>query len=82
MTRNLRNWNYRDVTRFLKEKGFELSHAMKGSHQAWVKLDENNEPQTFVEVSINQKGYPPKTLRTMILQSEISEDEWLNWSRS
>lgn len=78
----LYNWTYRDVTRFLKENGFSYFEPLKGSHEAWIKLGANGEPQRIVEVNLAKKSYKPKTLKTMIRQSGISQDEWIKWARS
>jgi predicted RNA binding protein YcfA (HicA-like mRNA interferase family) len=82
MTRRLYNWTYRDVTAFLKEHGFEFQKPLKGSHQAWVKFDNNNEPVRRVEVHLPHDSYQPKTLKSMIRQSGIDEAEWIKWGGS
>ena len=81
MRRNVRNWNYRDVTRFLQENGFEFAHPLKGSHQAWVKLNNEGDP-IIVEVSRPKTSYKIKTLADMIRQSEIPQEEWFKWAQS
>ena len=82
MSRKFRNWNYRNFTDFLKEHGFSHQKPLKGSHQAWIKHGENGEPDRRVEVSIPHNSYYPKTVRNMIRQSGISEDEWIKWAGS
>jgi len=82
MTRRLHNWNYEDVTRFLKEKGFNYQKPLKGSHEAWFKAGENGAPDRRVEVNIPKDSYAPKTMKIMILQSGLSEAEWINWANS
>ena len=82
MTRILRNWNYREVTRFLKENGFEFGYPMKGSHQASIKLNEKGEPRWIVEVSRPKTSYKQKTLAAMIRDSGIPQEEWIKWAQS
>jgi predicted MPP superfamily phosphohydrolase len=40
MARRLHNWNYHNVTDFLKENGFTFYKEVGGSHQAWIKYGE------------------------------------------
>lgn len=75
MPNGVRNWSYRDVTDFLKERGFEYKENRKGSHEAWVNFETNK----IVEINIS-KAYPPKTLQTMIRQSGIEQKEWVKWA--
>ena len=82
MTNILYNWTYRDVTRFLKENGFRYFEPLRGSHEAWIKLGANGEPKRIVEVNLAKKSYKPKTLKTMIRQSGITQNEWIKWARS
>ena len=82
MTNRLYNWTYRDVTDFLKENGFDFFESLKDSHEAWVKLGDNGEPDRIVEVYFSHRSYPPKTLKTMIRQSGIDQKEWIAWASS
>jgi predicted RNA binding protein YcfA (HicA-like mRNA interferase family) len=82
MSRKLSNWNYRKVTNFLKEHGFNYQKPLKGSHQAWIKYGESGEPDRRVEVSIPYTSYHPKTVRNMIRQSGIDKTTWFEWSDS
>jgi hypothetical protein len=82
MVRRLHNWNYSDVTDFLRENGFSFFKELAGSHEAWIKLSENGEPDRIVEVNFTHGSYPVKTLKTMIRQSGIDQDEWITWGRS
>jgi hypothetical protein len=67
-------WTYRDVTKFLGERGFEFYEAL-GHSQVWVKLRRNGEPGRFVEIKFTQGFYSSKTLNKMIRQSGIDEAE-------
>jgi len=82
MPRRLHNWTYRDVTDFLKENGFSFFEPLKGSHEAWIKLGKNGEPDRIAEVNFTSKGYKPRTLKTMIHQLGIGQNEWIKWARS
>jgi hypothetical protein len=82
MPRRLHNWTYRDVTTFLKGHGFEYQKALKGSHEAWFKAGLDGEQDRRVEVSVPRDSYRPKTLRTMVHQSGIDENEWFSWASS
>ena len=82
MTRGLHNWSYRDVTQFLKEHGFAYHGPYFGSHELWAKLKEDGTPERKVEVCRPKDAYPPKTLKNMIHQSGIDEDEWRKWASS
>ncbi len=80
MTSKIYNWTYRDVTHFLKENGFSFFEPLKGSHEAWIKLGDDGEPNRIVEVNFSHRSYPPKTLKTMIRQSGVEQEEWLAWA--
>jgi len=82
MVNRLFNWTYRDVTNFLKEHDFNFYEALKGSHESWIKLTENGEPDRIVEVNFTHCSYPVKTLKTMIRQSGIPQEEWIKWASS
>jgi len=82
MTNRFYNWTYRDVTNFIKENGFRYDGPLKGSHEAWIKLGKNDEPDRIVEVNFSHRSYPPKTLKIMIGQSGIDRDEWIKWASS
>ena len=80
MTNRLYNWTYRDVTNFIKENGFSYDGPLKGSHEGWVKLGTNGEPDRIVEVNFSHRSYPPKTLKIMIRQSGIDRKKWIEWA--
>jgi len=77
MARGLKNWTCREVTEFLKDRGFYFSHT-KGSHYFYVKKAEK---EYTVEVNFLTGGesYPPLTMKTMIINSGIPEKEWRDW---
>ena len=79
MPNGLFNWCYSDVTKFLKEKGFEFLETRKGSHEAWI----NKNTQAIVEINFHgTKSFPPRTVETMIRQSKMDKKEWRKWAGS
>ena len=79
MTRQLTNWSYQDVTAFLKEHGFSFFEQLKGSRQAWIKLQDDGEPDRIVELSSRTDQYSARTMRSIIRQSGIAEMDWIEW---
>ena len=79
MTRKLHNWSYQHVTDFLKENGFSFFEELKGSRQAWIKLQDSGEPDRIVEINFRTDNYPAKMMKTIIRQSGISERDWTEW---
>ena len=75
----MRNWSYKDVTDFLREKGFPFYKGLKGSHQAWIKRATDDHTDTIVEVNFTHRPYPPHTLKLFMYQSGIDKKEWLKW---
>ena len=76
MPHGLYNWTAEEVVRFLKAHGFSLNHT-KGSHYYYV----SRYGGAFRQVSVpfhGSKALKPKTLKSIILQSGIPKDEWLN----
>jgi len=82
MVRRLHNWSYSDVTDLLREHGFGFFKELPGSHEAWIKLTADGEPDRIVEVNFTHRSYPVRTLKTMIRQSGIRQDDWVRWGRS
>jgi hypothetical protein len=82
MVNRLFNWTYRDVTDFLKEHEFSFFEPLKGSRESWIKLTENGEPDRIVEVNFTHSSYPARTLKTIIRQSGIPREQWVEWERS
>lgn len=73
MPNGLRNWTYKDLSKFLKSRNFKLDYMKKGSHEFWI----NREKDKIVNVNRTNATYPIKTLETMITQSGIPKKEWL-----
>ena len=66
------------MERILKRNNFRLSRQ-KGSHQQFVGYVEGEKKR--VTVIANQKDFAPRTLKSIILQSGISEQEWIDGLR-
>ena len=64
----------KDVERILKKNNFTLSRR-KGSHQQFVGYVKGKKRR--VTVIVNQKHFAPRTLKSMILQSGLSQQEWV-----
>lgn len=79
MTRRLHNWTYRDVTDFLLDHGFLFFKPLKGSHENWIKHGEKGEADKIVELNFTHKSYPINTLKMIIYDSGIPQEEWIRW---
>jgi hypothetical protein len=82
MTRKLHNWSYQDVTNFLKKNGFSFFEELKGSRQAWIKLQDGGEPDRIVEITFRHGDYSERTMKSIIRQSGIPEGDWTEWAGS
>jgi predicted RNA binding protein YcfA (HicA-like mRNA interferase family) len=82
MARRLHNWSYREVIAFLRENDFVFFKTLGSSHERWIKHGESSQSDRIVEVNFTNKSYPVKTLKTMIRQSDIDENQWISWSGS
>lgn len=80
MARRLHNWNYGNVTEFLKKNGFNFLKELAGSHEHWIKYAEGDAPDRIVEVNFTHRSYPVKTLKAMIRRSGIHQDKWIRWA--
>jgi predicted RNA binding protein YcfA (HicA-like mRNA interferase family) len=70
----LKNINSREVERLLIKAGFILDRQ-KGSHLQYLRMMKGKILR--VTVVANRKSYSIDTLKTMIAQSGLSEDEWV-----
>jgi hypothetical protein len=82
MTRRLHNWTYLNVTDFLMANGFTFFREEGGSHQSWIKRGENGLPNIIVGVHFTRTSYLVKTVKRIIKQSGIDEEEWIKWASS
>jgi len=74
MNRRLRTISSRVVERILRRKGFTLSRQ-KGSHRQYIGVVRGKRYR--VTVVTGQREFTSKTLQSMIQQSGLSEEEWL-----
>ena len=65
--------SYRQVVQILRGHGFRMDRQ-EGSHQQWIGMVKG-QPH-IVTVIAKAKDYAPKTTKTMIRQSGLSENEW------
>jgi predicted RNA binding protein YcfA (HicA-like mRNA interferase family) len=76
MPRGKFNWTFKDIERFLKANGFVLHHV-RGSHHYYRGFIDGQLRMTHVEYH-GSGSIPPKTLESIIKQSGIPKDDWLN----
>lgn len=74
--RGFRNWSPREVEKFLREQGFIFDHQ-RGSHAYFY------HPRLKAKVCVPEYHHelPPKTLKSVIRQSAISDKTRLDWLR-
>ncbi len=72
--KRLLSFSSEDVEKILKKNNFALSRQ-KGSHQQFVGYVKGEKKR--VTVIANQKNFALRTLKSMVLQSGLSEEEWL-----
>ena len=75
MPRGLYNWTAEDVVRFLKAHDFSLNHT-RGSHYYYVGRAGGKLRQVSVPFH-GSRALKPRTLKSIIRQSGISQAEWL-----
>ncbi len=76
MSRNKSNWTFREVRKFLTKHGFILHHV-RGSHH-FFRGSQSGEIRMVHCQFHGKDSIHPKTLNSVIKQSGISEEEWLN----
>jgi len=65
--------SYRQVVQLLRKHGFSKDRQ-EGSHQQWIGTV-RGQPH-IVTVIVEAKDYAPKTMKSMIRQSGLGENEW------
>jgi predicted RNA binding protein YcfA (HicA-like mRNA interferase family) len=76
MARGKSNWTFTDVERFLRSHGFALHHT-RGSHYYYRGFAGGQLRMTHVQYH-GSTAIHQKTLGSIIKQSGIPEEEWLN----
>ncbi|MEK7480023.1 MAG: type II toxin-antitoxin system HicA family toxin [Patescibacteria group bacterium] len=74
MTRGVFNWTYKDVVDVLKAHGFRLND-IDSSHHFYIRFEHGR----FYQVTVPFHGsrvLKPRTLKSMILQSGLTKEEW------
>lgn len=74
MPRGFNNWNAAQVIKFLKRHAFVHTHT-RGSHFYYVGKVSGQDRQVCVPVHSGTSIHP-KTMKSIVLQSGISEKEW------
>ena len=69
-----RKLSSKDIERILKRNGFELV-SQKGSHKQFKGVVKGQKRR--VTVPANKKNFHPKTLKSMIRQSGLTEEEFI-----
>jgi predicted RNA binding protein YcfA (HicA-like mRNA interferase family) len=75
MSRNVFNWTFNDVVRFLKDYNFSLNHV-EGGHYFYTGCYKGKLYQVCVPFHGN-KSIDPRTLKGIINQSGIEKEKWL-----
>ena len=76
MSRRKSKLTFKEVVSFLKENGFTLHHT-RGSHHYFKGFKGGRIRTTHIQYH-GSSSIHPKTLSSVIQQSGISEEEWLN----
>ena len=74
MPRGFHNWTGALVIKFLKQNDFKHSHT-RGSHFYYVGKVDGKDHQVCIPVH-GGSSIHPKTLKSIIVQSGISDKEW------
>jgi len=74
MPRGLNNWSFSDVKHFLTAHNYHLSHV-EGSHYFYIGAYEGVARQVSVPFH-GTKAIHPKTMKSIVRQSGISQEEW------
>lgn len=77
MPRGLFNWIFRDVERFLKDHGFVFLRS-EGSHYHYTASIGGKTRLVQVQFHGNNITIKPRTLKSIIIQSGISQKEWIS----
>jgi len=76
MTKDIFNWTFTDVEKFLKQHGFIYAHA-KGSHYFYTG-HYGGQPRIVQVPFHGSKTLKPRTLKGIIKQSGILKEEWFS----
>lgn len=76
MPRGVFNWTFDDIVTVLKENSFVLIH-IEGSHHYYFGNYGGKSRQVSVQLH-GRKALKPRTLKSIIAQSGIPKEKWLN----
>jgi len=76
MPRSYFNWTFTDVVKFLKNHGYLFTNKVGGSHYYYIRRRPGGARLVHVPFH-GQKAIKPRTLKSIIVQSDISKEEWL-----
>jgi predicted RNA binding protein YcfA (HicA-like mRNA interferase family) len=75
MPNGIFNWTFNDVERFLKDRGFTLNYT-NASHYYYIGTQGGMLRNVCVPYH-GSKVIKPRTIKGIILQSGISQKEWI-----
>ena len=70
----LAGFRYRDIVRRLKQFGFEFDRQAAGSHEIWF----NPHTHRYTTIPNHPGDMPEGTLRAILRQAGIEQDDFLN----
>ena len=70
----LAGFKYREIVQRLKSLGFQFDRQAAGSHEIWV----NPSSHRYTTIPNHPGDMPEGTLRAILKQAGISQDEFLN----
>ena len=71
---NLAGFKYRKIAKRLQEFGFVLHRKGAGSHEIWCNIEQN----TCITIPKHSKDMPEFTLKQILKQAGVSENDFLN----
>jgi len=74
MAKNIFNWTFTDIEKFLKQNGFTYSHV-RGSHYFYTG-HYGHQPRIVQVPFHGSKTLKPRTMKGIIKQSGIPKEKW------
>lgn len=74
MPRGIKNWNYRQVKKFLEDNHFVLTHTRGSHHYFGGNID--SVPRMVTVPFHGKKSIAPRTMSSIIAQSGIDKKVW------
>ena len=79
MPRNLNNWTFDLARKFLGSRGFTL-HRIKGSKHIHIGMINGELAMPQLHYHGANESFSPSVMKSIIRQSKIPQEEWINWS--